>query len=154
LRPVSLALLFAGALRRFAACVARAQTGLVAGAAALLAGADHPAVPRFVPGDVLLLSGRVLQGVLGRSTELRRRRDEKELSGRANLSAHHPEHPPLLPIYRGVVPVHPGLRRLEGALVRRRCRAALRHWRRNAGARPERHAPVVLYARLSLDASH
>ena len=73
LRPVSLAVLFAGDLRRFAKRVVRVQARLVAGAAAVFAGATDPAVSRLVPGDVLLLPRRVLQSVLGRSAELCRR---------------------------------------------------------------------------------
>ena len=62
------------AVRRLAARVVRTQAGLVAGVAGLLAGAADPAVPRPLPGDLLLLPRRVLQGVLGRPAGLRRRR--------------------------------------------------------------------------------
>src|SRR5215831_9036845 len=85
LRPVSLPILFAGNLRRSATRVVRSEAGMVAGAAAVFAGAAHFAVSRFVPGDVLLLSGRVLQGVLGGSAELRSGRTPEELSGGAIL---------------------------------------------------------------------
>src|SRR5690348_1931526 len=70
---VSVALLFAGDLRRLAPRLVRAETLVVAGLRTVLAGTDHPAVPGAVPVHLLLLSGRVLQGVLGRSIELRRR---------------------------------------------------------------------------------
>ena len=130
-----------------------AQAGLVAGAAAVLAGADHPAVSGAVPLHLLLLSRRVLQGVLGRSAELRRRRAAQELPRRAIVPADPAERPPLLHVRRGAVPLLPRARRVEGALVRGRGgREALRHRRRHARARAQRRAAHLLHARLSLDA--
>src|SRR6185437_3300173 len=72
LRAVPLALLFAGAVGRSADGVVRRQAGMVARAAALFTGPDHPALSRPVPRHLLLLSRRLLQGILGRSAELRR----------------------------------------------------------------------------------
>src|SRR5215216_6780856 len=70
--PVSLAVLLARDLRRLTTRVVRSAARLVAETAAVLTGIDHPAVPGPVSSHVLLLSRRVLQGVLGGSAELRR----------------------------------------------------------------------------------
>ena len=86
---------------------------------AVLAGAADPAVPRAVPLHLLLLPRRLLQGVLGRSARVRGRRAAQELPGRGVVSAHDPEHPPLLPLHRARLPRHPRARRLEGVLVHR-----------------------------------
>src|SRR5690348_4118963 len=71
LRAVPIAVLLAGAVGRSPHGVVRRETRLVAGPAAVLAGADHPAVSRPVPLHLLLLSRRILQGLLGRSAKLR-----------------------------------------------------------------------------------
>ena len=81
-RPLSLAVLFAGAVRRFAARAPGTEARLVAGVAAVLAGADHPPVPRALPRHLLLLPRRVLQGVLGRSARVCRGRAARELPRR------------------------------------------------------------------------
>ena len=82
--------------RRLAARVVRAEARLVAGVAAVLAGAPDPAVPRPLPLHLLLLPRRLLQGVLGRSAVVRRRRAAHELLGRALVPADPAERPPLL----------------------------------------------------------
>ncbi len=80
-----LAVLLAAALgrawSRFRSCVVRLQAAVVAGGAAVLPGLLHPLGPRGNAVHVLLLSRRVLQGVLGRSTQLRRRRAAQGLPG-------------------------------------------------------------------------
>src|SRR3954462_11856147 len=74
LPAVSLALLLSGDLRRFAALLVRPQARLVAWVRPVLTGAADPAVSRSVSLYLLLLPRRVLQGVLGRSHQLRGRR--------------------------------------------------------------------------------
>ena len=119
--PVPLAVLLAGAVRPVAARVVRrtGQAGLVAVVAAVLAGVADPLGPGRLPLHLLLLPRRLLQGVLGRPAGLRRRRAAQEVPRRALVSAHHPEHPPLLPLPRAALHRHPGLRRVEGDVVRR-----------------------------------
>ena len=63
--------------------------------------------------------GALLQGVLGRSPLLHGRRAAQELLGRAGLPADPAKRPPLLPLCRDRVRLHPVLRRLGGAVVRR-----------------------------------
>src|SRR6476646_1125966 len=89
-RPVSVAVLFAGDFWRSEDGVVRGEAWMVAGAAAVFTGADHSAVSGTVPVHVLLLSRRVLQGVLGGSDELRGRRAAEELSRREDVSADSP----------------------------------------------------------------
>src|SRR5690349_11369508 len=97
LRSLSLAVLLAGAFRLVAPCLVRAEAGMVAGAAAVLAGAAHPAVPRSLPVHLLLLPRRVLQGVLVRSHRLFRGRAARAaLPGRALVSAGAAERAPVL----------------------------------------------------------
>src|SRR5678809_704732 len=73
IRTIPVAVLLAGDLRRSANGVVRREARMVAFAAPVLAGADHSAVPGSVSFYLLLLSRRVLQGVLGGSAELRGR---------------------------------------------------------------------------------
>src|SRR5208282_5472733 len=80
-RGLSVAFLFAGDFRHYAARDFRNGAGLVAVVAAQI----FTGLPDFVgasrfPVHLLLLSRRVLQGVLGRSHQLRRRRTAKRLS--------------------------------------------------------------------------
>ena len=58
--------------------------------------------PGSVPLHLLLLSRRLLQGVLGRPAGLRRRRAAQGLLGRELVPADLPERPPLLLVHRGV----------------------------------------------------
>src|SRR5678815_130057 len=64
LRPVSFPVLLARAVGILSPRVVRTETGLVAGARAVLAGAADPAVPRSVSLHLLLLPRCLLQGVL------------------------------------------------------------------------------------------
>src|ERR1700756_6020249 len=68
--PVSV--LFAGAVWEFAACDFRAEAGLVACLAFVFAGSPGALGAGRIPAHLLLLSGRVLQSVLGRSASVRR----------------------------------------------------------------------------------
>ena len=72
--------------------------------AAVLAGPAHPAGPGRLPGHLLLLPRRLLQGVLGRPARLRGRRAAQELLGRGLVPAHPAERPPLLPVRRAALP--------------------------------------------------
>ena len=78
-----------------AAQLVRTEAGGVAGVAAVFAGAADPADPGVLPADLLLLPRRLLQGVLGRSAVLHRRRAALELLGRELVSAHPAERPSL-----------------------------------------------------------
>jgi hypothetical protein len=55
LRQLCLAVLFAGTVRRFAAQLVWAETGLVAAVASIFAGAFYPLGTRWIPADRLLL---------------------------------------------------------------------------------------------------
>ena len=100
IRSVSLAVLRAGVVGRFAARLVRHQPAVVAGIHAVLAGAADPAVPRRLPLHLLLLPRRLLQSVLGGSAVLRRRRAAQGLPGRELVPADPAEHPPLLLVHR------------------------------------------------------
>src|SRR5688572_32252052 len=95
IRSLPLAVLFAAAARRLAACLVRSAAGRVAVVRAVLAGAPDPSVSRALPRHLLLLSRRVLQGVLGRPAGVQRRRTEEQLPRRTALSAHSAERAPL-----------------------------------------------------------
>ncbi len=85
------------------------SAGLVAGVAAFLAGLSGFVGAGGFPLHLLLLSRRVLQGILGRSAELRRRRAAQGLSRRTLLPAHHAKCPPLFHVSGGDVHFHPRL---------------------------------------------
>src|SRR3954470_6513359 len=65
IRPLPLPFLFAAALRRQRSRVVRAETGVVARRAPFFGSAPDPLGARGFPVHLLLLPGRVLQGVLG-----------------------------------------------------------------------------------------
>src|SRR5438067_632030 len=81
-RPVPLAVLLAGDSRVVTSQLVRPEARGVAGVAAVLAGPLHPADPGVLPAHVLLLPRRLLQGVLGGSAVVHRRRAAIELLGR------------------------------------------------------------------------
>src|SRR5688572_13329634 len=89
LRPISTLVVW----RSGAAC-------MVAVVSSLLRGGADPLGACRLPGDLLLLPGRVLQGLLGRSSRLRGRRTAEEVPRRAVVPAGHPEHPSILPLRR------------------------------------------------------
>src|SRR5579872_5618180 len=153
IRPVSLAVLFAGDLRQFAARDLRSEAWMVAGLASVLARTHHPALSRTLPRDVLLLSRRVLQGDVGRSAVVHRARTAPQLPRRALIPADSAEHPSVLPLYRIHLSGHPRARRVECALVHGSGHGAdtLRHRRRDARPNAERGAPQLLHVRVSLD---
>ena len=142
LRALSVAVLLAGDLRRRRARLVRPQAGVVAGAAAVLAGAPHPAVPRALPLHLLLLPRRLLQGVLGRpALVLGGRAARHAVPRRALVPAGAAERPPLLRLHRRHLPVRAVLRRVAGALVPHRGRRqGVRHRPRHDRPRRERRA--------------
>src|SRR5467141_2748658 len=109
--------------------------------AGLLAGAGHPLGARRLPSDLLLLPGRLLQGLLGRSALMRGERAPSALPRRGFAAAGPAEHPPLLPLPRPAVPAHPRPRRLEGDVVPGSFGPVFRHRRRYAGP-PGQHDPA------------
>src|SRR4029079_17074900 len=153
-RPLPVAVLLAGDLRRLAACVVRPKAGLLAVVAALFAGADHPALPGTLPVHLLLLPRRVLQGVLGRPAVLRRRRAPRVVSGGALVPAARAERPPPLPLRRADLPLSALARCLAGVLVRRSGHGpgTVRRRRRHDPSRGEPLAAERLHAGLPLAA--
>ena len=132
------------------------EAGGVAGVAAVLAGAADPADPGPVPAHLLLLPRRVLQGVLGRPAVLHRRRAAVELLGRELVSAHPAERPSLHAVpRRSAVLVHPGVRRVEGAVVHRSGdrHGVVRHRRRHPRPGRERRAARRISLRLPFAAA-
>ena len=65
------------------------ETGLVAAVASIFAGAFYSLGTRWLPADLLLLSWRLLQSVLGRSAGMHCGRAAQELLGRAFVPADH-----------------------------------------------------------------
>src|SRR5262249_37356947 len=70
-----------------------------------------------VSRDLLLLSRRLLQSVLGRSSVLHRGGASQELPWRGFVSARSPECPSLFSLPRPGASLHFGARRLEGDVV-------------------------------------
>src|SRR5260370_15899593 len=99
LRSVPVAVLFAGNLWRLGACLVPGAD-LVAGLAGVLPGSVDPGRAGRLPPDLLLLSRRVLQSVLGRPAVVRGRRTAQGLLGRAPTAPDPAKHPPLFPVSR------------------------------------------------------
>src|SRR5436190_17421669 len=70
LRSVSLSVLFTGDFRCIAAQLVRTETGLVAGLAFVFTGVVDSLGTGWVAADLLLLSWRLLQSLLGRPARL------------------------------------------------------------------------------------
>ena len=131
------------------------KPGLVAGLAAVLAGAADPAVPGALPGHLLLLSRRVLQGVLGGPAACTVGEPRKSYRGEASF--------PLIlqNVHRYflyvalLLPGRAAARRVEGAVVhgRRRARTSFGIGVGHARARDQRRPARRLHARLPLDAA-
>ena len=75
-------------------------TSLVAALLALFRRCLDPLGARGLPAHLLLLSRRLLQVVLGRSSRMRRRRTAKDVPRRAIVSPGHPEHSSIFSVHR------------------------------------------------------
>ena len=157
LRPVPLAVLFSGDLRRSRLTAGSAPSRRAWPAlAAVFAGAADPADSGAVPVHLLLLPRRLLQGVLGGPAVVHRRRAALELLGRELVSARPAERPSLHAVHLRwscscilVVDVW----KASGSPIRRRarCRSA------SASARscwPRTRAAQRISLRLPFDAAH
>ena len=76
------------------------HAGVVAGLHSVFAGVFDFVGAGRISFHLLLLSRRVLQGVLGRPDQLRRRRAAQNISRRTIFSAHHPKRSPLFSLPR------------------------------------------------------
>ena len=102
-RPVPVADVLAAAVRAVGALSwfgGPAHPDVVAVVPPVLGRGPDSLGPGGLPAHLLLLSRRLLQGVLGGPVRLRGRRAAQEVPRRALVSARHPEHPPLLPVRR------------------------------------------------------
>src|SRR6266478_2010288 len=114
-----LAILFARTFRRFATQLVWTETWLVAVLAHLLSRAVSSLGTRRISPDVLLLSRRILQGVLGRSASVHSGRTSQKLLGRAVVPADHAERAPLFSLSGAFFSDRAVDRRLERAVVSR-----------------------------------
>ena len=89
--------------------------------AAVLAGAADPLGAGRIPLHLLLLPRRVLQGLLGRSAVVHRRRAAQVVSRRAFVPADPSERPPVLSLSRAPLP-----RRAHATTCGRRCGSPIR----------------------------
>src|SRR6185503_3281668 len=122
---------------------------MVAGRAAVLGGAADSLGAGRLPLHLLLLSRRLLQGVLGGSAWLYRGRAAQVVLGRAVVSARHAEHSPLLPLSRPAVHRDPHLRCDQVVPVHRR----VRRRGRQPGNHDQHHPAGQLHLQLPLAAA-
>ncbi len=146
-----LAILFAGTFWRFAAQLVWTEAVVVARLAYLFSGAFNSLGSGRIPAHLLLLSRRLLQGVLGRSSGVHRGRATENLLGRAVVSADHAKCASLFPLSGARDHFDPCLRCLESAVV---CRSNDRQkliWnrRRHDRARDQCISIGRLYVRVS-----
>src|SRR5213595_3286691 len=120
LGALPVAVLLAGTFWRCHPQLVRSEAGLVAGVAAVFAGTLHSLGAGRVPADLLLLSRRLLQSVLGRPAFLHRERAAQGVSRRGFLSAHHAKHSPILFVCGAALSGFPRPRCLESDVVYRR----------------------------------
>src|SRR5436190_1547165 len=104
-----LALLFARNFRRITSQLVWTKTGLVAAFFNLFSCVVGPLGAGWIPIDLLLLSRRLLQGILGGSSRMHSRRAAKKLLGRALLPADHAECAPLFPLSGALFPFDSGV---------------------------------------------
>src|SRR6185369_9679571 len=121
-RQLPLALLLAGAVRRCSSRLVRTEARLVAHVAALHARNPDSLGARWVPAHLLLLPGRILQGVLGRPARMRGGRAALGLPRRGVAAARAAERASLLPLGRARLLADPCPCRLESDVVRRTLR--------------------------------
>ena len=100
----------------------------------------------WISGDLLLLSRRLLQGILGGSAGMHGRRAEKKLLGRAFVPVDHAKRSSLLSLPRALLSAGSSVRCLESAVVCGRIWNRHRHHRVGNQSRPARR----LYCWLSL----
>ena len=151
-RSLPFAVLFARDFRRFAARLVWRQAGLVAGVAAVFAGAAYPAVPRAVPASPVTTIAALTTKRSGPIRRPARSASRAKATRRAHLPADPAERPPLFSLPRAPVPRLPGARRVEGAVVYRSGdgRSAVRHRPRHARPGRQRGAARLLHVRLPL----
>src|SRR6185369_11128987 len=116
-RSLSIALLFAGVVRRSAAQLVRREARVVSGLASVVARIDYPLGARRLSADVLLLPRRLLQSVLGGPSVVRGRRAPQALSRRAFVSADSSKRAPVFSLSRARVHRDPLARCVEGYVV-------------------------------------
>src|SRR5947209_11441350 len=118
-------------------------------------GATYPLGTRRIPPDLLLLSWRLLQSILGRSAVLYRWRAAKNLPWRTLVSFDPPEHSSLLPLRGPYLHSHPRVRCLARSLVRRSSHRpnAFRYRNRHTCSFCECRSSRLLHARLPFFAS-
>lgn len=122
---VFVAAVLAGVVGQFATRVVWAAAGLVACVVAVFARAAGTVGAGFVPGLLLLLPGRLLQGVFPRPALLLRVRIEEEVQRRALVPLVFAECAPLFRVHCARLFGHPHLGCLERNVVHRPC-----HWKR------------------------
>src|SRR5215204_3664677 len=116
-RELSFAVLFTRNFRRDAARDVRRQTGVDSGMGSLLARAFDFMGARRIPIYLLLLSRRVLQGVLGRPAGVRGRRTAERLLGRTKISFDSAKYSSLFSVSRAYFSDLFGARCVERLLV-------------------------------------
>src|SRR5207248_1573524 len=116
-RQLCFSVLLAGAFWIFSAQLVRSETKLVAGLVNFFAGASNSLGAGRIPVDLLLLSRRVLQSILGGPARVHGGRAAQNISRRAFVPAHHAKRAPLFSVSRAHFHFDSELRRLESALV-------------------------------------
>src|SRR3954471_4308965 len=124
---------------------------MVARLAPLFPGTPDSLGARGPPPDMLLLSRRLLQSLLGRSAGVRRGRAAQNLSRRTLVPAHHAKCASLFSLSRPALHRRPFDRRVEIILVRRSCsrKDVLRHWNRHTRVANQCCPSRELHIRLS-----
>src|SRR5437016_3210651 len=137
-RQLHLALLFARNFRRLAPQLVWTKTQLVATFPIFLSRVVSSLGAGRISGDLLLLSRRLLQGVLGGSAGMHSRRAAKKLLGRAFVPVDHAERSSLLSLRRALLSLGSSVRCLESAMVCGRIWNRHRHHRVGNQSRPAR----------------
>src|SRR5439155_17681845 len=112
-RQLHLALLFARNTRRLPPQLVWTKTYVVPALANLLSRVVGSLGAGWISGDLLLLSRRLLQGILGGSAGMHGRRAEKKLLGRAFVPVDHAKRSSLLSLPRALLSAGSSVRCLE-----------------------------------------